>query len=165
MTESTTRTGSDDTALRLSIEVEVGVDRAFEVFTTEFDRIKPREHNMLGEDIAETVLEPRAGGRLYDRGVNGATCDWGSVLAFDPPQRLLLAWHISPYWQIETDPDRASEIEVTFTAIDATRTRVELEHRQLDRHGDGWQAARGALEGGDGWPLYLSRYVELLTSG
>lgn len=84
-------TETHDTALGLTIEVAVSVDRAFEVFTKEFDRIKPREHNLLGEAIAETVLEPRAGGRLYDRGVNGATCDWGRVLAFDPPRRLLLA--------------------------------------------------------------------------
>jgi uncharacterized protein YndB with AHSA1/START domain len=164
MTESTTQTGPGDTALRLTIEVNVGVDRAFDVFTREFDRIKPREHNMLGEEIAETVLEPRAGGRLYDRGVDGATCDWGSVLAFEAPRRLLLGWHISPYWHIETDPARASEIEVTFTPIDDAHTRVDLEHRHLDRHGDGWQDARGALEGGEGWPLYLSRYVEVLTS-
>ena len=164
MTESTTRSDPGDTALRLTIEVDVSVDRAFDVFTREFDRIKPREHNMLGEEIAETVLEPKAGGRLYDRGVNGATCDWGSVLAYEPPRRLLLGWHISPYWQIETDPARASEIEVTFTPIDDTHTRVDLVHRHLDRHGDGWQDARGALEGGDGWPLYLSRYVEVLTS-
>jgi uncharacterized protein YndB with AHSA1/START domain len=164
MTESTTHTGRDGTALRLTIEVAVDVDRAFEVFTTDFDRIKPREHNLMGEDIAETVLEPRAGGRLYDRGVNGATCDWGRVLAFEPPHRLLLGWNISPYWQLETDAQRMSEVEVTFTRIDDGNTRVDLEHRDLDRHGDGWQDARGALEGGEGWPLYLSRYVELVAA-
>jgi uncharacterized protein YndB with AHSA1/START domain len=165
MTESMTRVGPDDTALRLTIEVAVGIDRAFEVFTTEFDRIKPRAHNLLGEDIAETVLEPRAGGRLYDRGVNGATCDWGRVIDFDPPRRLLLGWNISPYWQIEADTERTSEVEVTFRPIDDGHTRVELEHRHLDRHGEGWQDARGALEHGEGWPLYLSRYVELLSEG
>jgi uncharacterized protein YndB with AHSA1/START domain len=164
MTESVARTGSVEAALRLTIEVAVDVDRAFDVFTREFDRIKPREHNLMGEDIAETVLEPRSGGRLYDRGVNGATCDWGRVLAFEPPRRLLLAWNISPRWQIEADPERASEVEVTFTPIDDTHTRVELEHRHLDRHGDGWQDARGALEGGAGWPLYLGRYAELLDA-
>lgn len=157
-------TPAQDTTVRSQVVVNAPIERAFEVFTTKFDRIKPREHNMLGEEIAETVLEPRAGGRLYDRGVNGATCDWGSVLAFEPPRRLLLGWHISPYWQIETDPARASEIEVTFTPIDDTHTRVDLQHRHLDRHGDGWQDARSALEGGEGWPLYLSRYVEVLAS-
>jgi uncharacterized protein YndB with AHSA1/START domain len=153
------------TALRFTIEVAVGVDRAFEVFTKDFDRIKPREHNMLGEPIEETVLEPCAGGRLYDRGVNGATCDWGRVLAFDPPHRLLLAWDISPMWQIETDPDRASEVEVTFTALDDGRTRVDLEHRHLDRHGEGWQGLRGGLEAPDGWQLYLDRYAGIVDEG
>lgn len=153
-----------DTTLRLTIEVAVGVDRAFEVFTKDFDRIKPREHNMLGEAIAETVMEPRSGGRLYDRGVNGATCDWGRVLAFDPPHRLVLAWDISPQWQVETDQARSSEVEITFTALEDRRTRVELEHRNLDRHGDGWQGLRGGLEGPGGWPLYLDRYSKLVSA-
>jgi uncharacterized protein YndB with AHSA1/START domain len=154
-----------DPALRLTVEVDVGVERAFEVFTKEFDKIKPREHNLLGEPIAATVLEPRAGGRLYDRGVDGATCDWGRVITFDPPHRLVLAWNISPQWQLETDPDRTSEIEVRFTAVEEGRTRVDLEHRNLDRHGDGWQGLRGALEGPDGWPLYLDRFLKLSTEG
>ena len=158
-------TTTDETALRLSIEVAVAVDRAFEIFTKDFDRIKPREHNMLAEAIAETVLEPKAGGRLYDRGVEGAMCDWGRVLAFDPPNRLVLAWDISPHWQIETDPDHSSEVEVTFTAIDAHNTRVDLEHRHLDRHGEGWQGLRGGLEAPDGWPLYLDRYTKLAAEG
>ena len=158
-------TQSTDTALYLSIEVAVGVERAFEVFTTDFDRIKPREHNMLGEDIAETILEPRAGGRLYDRGVNGATCDWGGVLAFEPPHRLILAWNISPHWQLESDASHASEIEITFTALDDAHTRVDLVHRYLDRHGDGWQGLRGGLEAPEGWPLYLGRYIELVAAG
>jgi uncharacterized protein YndB with AHSA1/START domain len=155
---------TNETALRLSIEVAVSVDRAFEVFTTEFDSIKPREHNMLGEPIAETVLEPTSGGRLYDRGASGATCDWGRVLTFDPPNRLVLAWDISPRWQLETDRNRTSEVEITFTAIDATNTRVDLEHRNLDRHGDGWQGLRAGLEAPEGWPLYLERYAKLLTA-
>jgi uncharacterized protein YndB with AHSA1/START domain len=150
-----------DNSVRLSVEVDVGVQRAFDVFTGDFDRIKPREHNMLGEPIEETVLEPKAGGRLYDRGASGATCDWGAVLAFDPPARLLLAWNVSPRWQLESDPSHASEVEVTFTAIDGGRTRVELEHRYLDRHGEGWQGLRGGLEAPEGWPLYLDRYSAL----
>jgi uncharacterized protein YndB with AHSA1/START domain len=156
-------TQSTENALRLSIEVAVGVERAFDVFTKDFDRIKPREHNMLGEPIEETVLEPKAGGRLYDRGASGATCDWGGVLAYDPPHRLLLAWNISPHWQLETDPEHASEIEVTFTALDDNHTRVDLEHRHLERHGDGWQGLRGGLEAPEGWPLYLDRYAAIVA--
>jgi uncharacterized protein YndB with AHSA1/START domain len=158
-------TQTTENAVRASIEVAVGVERAFDVFTRDFDRIKPREHNMLGEPIEETVLELEAGGRLYDRGASGATCDWGAVLAIDPPHRLLLAWNISPHWQLETDPDHASEIEITFTSLDDSHTRVELEHRHLDRHGDGWEGLRGGLEAPDGWPLYLHRYAVLTTEG
>jgi uncharacterized protein YndB with AHSA1/START domain len=158
-------TQTADTALRLSIEVAVGVQRAFDVFTQDFDRIKPREHNMLGEPIEETVLELKAGGRLYDRGASGATCDWGGVIAVDPPHRLVLAWNISPHWQIETDPSHASEIEIIFTELDEGHTRVDLEHRNLDRHGDGWQGLRGGLEAPDGWPLYLGRYADLVAQG
>ena len=164
MTDSTTSTEVQHTALQLTIDVEVGVDRAFEVFTTEFDRIKPREHNLLGEDIAETVLEARAGGRLYDRGVNGATCDWGRVLACDPPSRLVLAWNISPQWQIETDLSKTSEVEVRFIRETADRTRVELEHRHLDRHGEAWASLRDGVASDGGWPLYLERYADQVGS-
>lgn len=120
---------------------------------------------MLDGPIAETVLEPNAGGRLYDRGVDGATCDWGRVLAFDPPHRLVLAWNISPHWQFEADPECASEVEITFSAIDASHTRVDLEHRNLDRHGEGWQGLRSGLDAPDGWELYLDRYAKILEQG
>ena len=100
--------------VRVAIVVEVPIDRAFRVFTDEFDRIKPREHNMLGVDIAETVFEPRAGGRVYDRGVDGSEFQWARVLAFEPPHRLVFSWDLSPQWQIESDLDKTSEVEVRF---------------------------------------------------
>ena len=109
-------THADQTSLRHSVVVEVPQERAFRVFVEQFDRIKPREHNMLGVDIAESVFEPRAGGRVYDRGVDGSECQWAHVLAYEPPERLAFTWDISPHWQIETDPDRASEVEVRFLA-------------------------------------------------
>lgn len=156
-------TANDRDAVRVAIEVDVPVARAFQVFTQAFDRIKPRQHNLLDTDIAETVLEPWEGGRAYDRGVDGSTCQWGRVLAVDPPHRLVLAWDISPEWQVETDPQRASEVEVTFAAVDTRRTLVELEHRHLDRHGDGWEHERDAVAGDDGWLRYLSQYADLAT--
>src|SRR5919199_2761072 len=119
-------------SVRTQVVVAAPLERAFQVFTQEFDRIKPREHNMLGVDIAETVFEARAGGRIYDRGVDGSECQWARVLAFEPPERVVFTWDISPQWQIETDLSRASEVEVRFVAEDAERTRVELEHRHLD---------------------------------
>ena len=144
------------------IVVEAPVERAFRVFTEQMDKIKPREHNMLGVDIAETVFEPRAGGRIYDRGTDGSECEWASVLAYEPPDRVVFSWNVSPRWQPEADPARRSEVEVRFVAEAPDRTRVALEHRHLDRHGDGWEGVRGGVDSPDGWPLYLERFAGLL---
>ena len=158
-----THTQATTTSVRVSIVVDAPIERAFRVFTADFDRVKPREHNMLKVEIAETVIEPRAGGRVYDRGVDGSEYQWGRVLAFEPPDRVVFSWDISPYWQLETDLERTSEVEVRFIAESAERTRVELEHRNLDRHGDGWEGARDAVGGEGGWPLYLQRYGGLIA--
>ena len=155
-------TQAPGTVVRTEIVVDAPLERAFAVFTEQFDRIKPREHNLLAVDVAETVLEARAGGRIYDRGVDGSVCEWARVLAVDPPQRLVFTWDISPQWRIETDPARTSEVEVRFVAETPERTRVELEHRHLDRHGTGWESERDGIAADDGWPLYLRRYAALV---
>jgi uncharacterized protein YndB with AHSA1/START domain len=110
--------------------------------------------------FAESAFEARAGGRIYDRGSDGSECQWCRVLAYEPPERIVFSWDISPQWQIETDLDRASEVEIRFIAETPTRTRVELEHRHLDRHGEGWQGLRAGVGGDQGWPLYVDRYAE-----
>jgi uncharacterized protein YndB with AHSA1/START domain len=145
------------------IVVDAPVERAFSVFTEEFGSFKPPEHNLLGVDIAETVFEPRAGGHLYDRGVDGSECRWARVLAYEPPDRVVFSWDIGPQWQIETDPEKTSEVEVRFIPETPDRTRVELEHRKLERHGEGWEGIREAVDSEAGWPLYLQRFAELLT--
>ena len=150
------------TSVRTQVVVEAPIERAFRVFTEDFGSFKPPEHNMLGVEIAETVFEPRVGGHLYDRGVDGSECRWARVLAYEPPNRVVISWDISPQWQIEPDPEKTSEVEVRFIAEAPERTRVELEHRNLDRHGPGWEPERDAVGGEGGWPLYLRRYAELL---
>lgn len=157
--------GAGSTSVRLDVTLAVPREHAFRVFTEQFDRIKPREHNLLAVDIARTVLEPRTGGRVYDIGIDGSECHWAWVLAFEPPERLLLAWHIGAQWQLETDPARASEVELLFVAVGPEETRVELEHRHLDRHGEGWEHARTALDSGNGWPLYVRRFVDIVGRG
>ena len=149
--------------MQKQIVVEAPLERAFSVFTEEFDSIKPREHNMLAVEIAESVFEPRQGGRIYDRGVDGSECQWARVLAYEPPNRVVISWDISPRWQIESDLEKTSEVEVRFISETPERTRVELEHRNLDRHGEGWESARDGVGGEAGWPLYLQRFAELLT--
>ncbi len=155
-------TQTQETSIQTQIVVAVPVEQAFRVFTEQFDRIKPREHNMLGVEIAETVFEQRVGGHVYDRGVDGSECRWARVLAYEPPHRLVISWDINPRWQIETNPERSSEVEIRFISESPARTRVELEHRNLDRHGEGWESTRDGVASKDGWPVYLQRFGELL---
>jgi uncharacterized protein YndB with AHSA1/START domain len=156
-------TQASDTSVRATIVVEAPIDRAFSVFTDGFGTFKPPEHNMLEVEIAETVFESHVGGHIYDRGVDGSECRWARVLAFEPPNRVVFSWDISPHWQIETDLDKTSEVEVRFVAESPDRTRVELEHRNLDRHGDGWDGLREGVGGDNGWPLYLNRFAERVS--
>ena len=107
------------------------------------------------------MFEPRAGGHIYDRAADGSECRWARILAYEPPDRVVFSWDISPRWQIETDPGRTSEVEVRFVPEGPDRTRVELEHRHLDRHGPGWQSVAEGVDGNTGWPLYLFRYAAL----
>ena len=152
------------TLVRTSIVVDAPIERAFRVFTEDFDRIKPREHNMLAVEIAESVFEPRVGGHIFDRGVDGSVCRWARVLAYEPPDRVVFSWDISPQWQLESDPEKTSEVEVRFVTESPERTRVELEHRNLDRHGAGWESARDGVGGEGGWPLYLQRFADRLAA-
>ena len=151
-------------SVKNSIVVEAPIARAFKVFTEDFGKFKPAEHNMLVVPIAETVFESKVGGYLYDRGVDGSECRWARIVAYEPPNRLLLSWNISPQWQIEADPEKVSEWEVRFIAETAERTRVEIEHRNLERHGEGWESVRDGVKNDQGWPLYLRRFAEVLST-
>jgi uncharacterized protein YndB with AHSA1/START domain len=155
-------TQTDANIVRRHAIVEAPIDRAFEVFTARFGDFKPPEHNLLTVPIDRTVFEPRVGGHIVDIGVDGTECRWARVLAFEPPNRVVFSWDIGPQWQIETEPDNTSEVEVTFIAETPQRTRVELEHRNIDHHGPGWQAVRDGVADDAGWPLYLARYAALL---
>ena len=151
--------------VRRQIVVDAPIDQAFATFTARFGDFKPAEHNLLAAPIAETVFEPRVGGHIYDRATDGTECHWARVLVYELPQRVVFSWDIGPTWQVETEPENTSEVEVRFVAEDPHRTRVELEHRNLDRHGPGWEAVRDGVADDQGWPLYLDRYAALFTDG
>ena len=157
-------TQAADVVVRRQIVVQAPIEHAFAVFTERFGDFKPPEHNLLGAAIAETVFEPKVGGHIYDRGVDGSECRWARVLAYEPPDRVVFSWDISPQWQLEADPGKTSEVEVTFTAMAEDRTLVEIAHSQLDRHGDGWTGVRDGVSTDEGWPLYLDRYADLLQA-
>ena len=157
-------TETDTATIRREIVVQAPIERAFAVFTERFGDFKPREHNLLASPIAETVFEPRVGGNIVDRAEDGSECRWARILAFDPPDRVVFSWDISPQWRIETDPEQTSEVEVRFVAEGPDRTRLELEHRHIDRHGPGWESVAEGVGGDQGWPLYLSRFASLLPA-
>ena len=150
--------------VRKQVVVDTPIERAFSVFTGRFGDFKPPEHNLLGAPIAETRFEPHVGGHIYDRAEDGSECRWARILAYEPPTRVVFSWDIGPTWQLEADPANASEVEVRFVAEDANRTRVELEHRHIDRHGPGWEGVAFGVDSDGGWPLYLDRYATLINA-
>lgn len=154
-------TGTDTTTVRRSIVVDVPVERAFSFFTEQIGEWWDPSHHLLAEPLAEMVFEPRVGGAIIDRGVNGTENRWATVLAYDPPTHVAFSWSINLQWQIEPDLDKASEVHVTFTPQADDRTLVELEHRHLDRHGPGWESMRDAVGAPNGWDL--ARFAGAVT--
>jgi uncharacterized protein YndB with AHSA1/START domain len=153
-------TQAADTSVRASTVVEAPIERAFSVFTDEIGSWWPPEHHILEAELAAMVFEPRAGGHVYDRGTDGSECRWARVLAYERPTRVVFSWDIDMQWQLETDPERTSEVEVRFIADGPERTRVELEHRNLERHGEGWEGMRDAVGSPGGWSRGLLSFAD-----
>ena len=150
-----------DLSLRASVTVAVGADVAFQVFTERIADWWVREFTWSGPACLDRiVIEPRPGGKAYEVGPHGFRLDWGRVLVWQPPQRLVLSWQIAPDRVPQPDPTRASEVEVHFHARSGI-TRVNLEHRCFDRHGpDGWGYWRTMTTG---WTELLARYASACT--
>lgn len=142
---------TEQTFVTVETDVEAPVEHAFRIFTEGIGTWWNPSHHILDAELAEMVFEPYAGGHIIDRGTDGSECRWSRVLAWEPPHRVCFSWDISLQWQLETDPAKTSDIEVTFTPAGPGRTRVVLTHRNLDRHGEGWEAMRAAV--GTGWSL------------
>ena len=149
-------TPSTAAPVRTSVVVEAPVQRAFTVFTHDMTAWWPEDHHLLEGELQEMVFEHRPGGRIYDRTTDGRECTWARVLAYEPPDRVVFTWDISPTWELEADPERASEVEVRFSAESEGRTRVALEHRHLERHGEGWERMHEVVASPGGWPKTLA---------
>jgi uncharacterized protein YndB with AHSA1/START domain len=152
-------TETQTTAVSTSITVDAPVDLAFTVFTEDMANWWPPDHHILQAPLASMVFEARVGGRVYDVGEDGSECQWARVLVHEPPHRVVFSWDISLQWQVEADPNRTSEVEVRFIPEEANSTRVELEHRHLDRHGEGWEGMREAVGSPEGWGVGLQRFA------
>ncbi|MBV9006768.1 MAG: SRPBCC family protein [Solirubrobacterales bacterium] len=151
------------TSVQSSIDVQAPIERAFEVFTEDIGSWWPPDHHILEAELDGMVFEPRVGGNVYDRGTDGSECRWARVLAYDPPHRFVISWDIGLDWKVETDPAKTSEIEVRFTSEGPDRTHVELEHRNLGRHGEGWERMRDAVGSDGGWLRGLQAFAERLA--
>jgi uncharacterized protein YndB with AHSA1/START domain len=143
------------------VVVAAPVDSCFTTFVEGFGTWWPPEHHIGDRTVVDVLIEPVVGGRCYDVDTDGGQCHWGTVLAIEPPHRLVLAWHIQGDWTIDHDPAHQSEIEVTFTALDARRTELRLEHAHLERHGDGADGIRHGVEGAGGWPFLVARFADV----
>ena len=144
--------------VRKTVRVATGPERAFELFTAGMKRWWPEGHSLLGEPVVAIVVEPQAGGRWFERGESGREYEWGKVLSWDPPGRVLLAWQLDTQWQY--DKDLLTELEIRFVA-DGDGTVVELEHR-LDGYGAAAEQMKAALEGPDAWEGILNGYAAVV---
>jgi uncharacterized protein YndB with AHSA1/START domain len=145
-------TQTADTTVRTAIDVDVPVDHAFKVFTEDIGSWWNPDHHIIEAKLDHMVFEPRVGGHIYDVGVDGSECRWATVLAYEPPHRLVFTWNINLEWRLETDPARVSEVEVTFAERPEGGTHVTLTHRELQRHGEGWESMRAGVGAEEGWP-------------
>lgn len=145
--------------VRKSITVKAGIERAFKVFTADMGRWWLKSHSLIqGSPQADVIIEPKPQGRWYEVGANGSECQWGHVIEWYPPQRILLAWQLNADWKF--DPTFMTEVEVRFTSEGTNATRIDLEHRLLDRFGAEAETARAALDSDGGWLGLLEAYAQ-----
>ena len=143
-----------------SVRVKASPARAFHVFTAEYDSWWPRTHHIGKSPMKKAIIEGKQGGRCYTEQQDGTECDWGTVLVWEPPQRFVLAWQITHEWGYEPDLAKSSEVEVRFTPDGEGYTRVDLEHRNLERHGAGAPTLRTAIDSEGGWTGLMKMYAE-----
>lgn len=145
--------------VRVTVTVDAPIERAFRVFTERWDAWWPRSHHLGAAELVAVVLEPRVGGRWYERTADGKECDWGRVLAWDPPRHVALSWMIGIGFVANADPDHASRLDVMFAEDGPGRTTVTLVHSEFERHGTGWESMREGVAGQGGWPSILDAYA------
>ena len=160
---ATTLPGAD-AVVRQSVTVRANVERAFRVFTAEFDSWWPRSHHIGKSPMTKAIIEGFVGGRCYSEQEDGTECPWGHVTAWEPPNRFVFAWQITHEWGYEPDLAKSSEVEIRFSPVGDGTTRVDLEHRHFERHGAGGAAMKTAVESPNGWSDLLKMYVARLNS-
>jgi uncharacterized protein YndB with AHSA1/START domain len=146
-------------SVRRSVRVRASVEKAFRVFAQEMGSWWPKTHHIGNSPMVDIVVEGRQGGAITTLQEDGTHCPWGTVKAWEPPHRFVLAWQVSPTWQYVPDLEKCSEVEVLFTPADDGTTLVELEHRDFERHGEGWTGMREVVGSEGGWNGVLALFV------
>lgn len=146
--------------IKRTIRVDVPIERAFQVFVERMGDWWPATHHIAAEPFSEVVVEQREGGRWFERAKNGAECEWGRVLLWQPPRRLILSWHLQPDFKYSPDQTRASEVALQFVAEGPGATRLDFEHRYLERHGEGYEKLLVSVDSPGGWTMVLEKFVE-----
>jgi len=146
-----------------TLSVNVPIARAFAVFTQNMGAWWPATHHIAKQAFAEITVEPRAGGRWFERAADGGECEWGRVVAWEPPHRVVFSWHLQTDWKFDPNPEKASEVEIRFFAEGAEKTRLELEHRGLERHGMGWEQLRAGVDSPGGWSTILEQFAKAVA--
>ncbi|MBY8862235.1 SRPBCC family protein [Nocardia sp. CA2R105] len=154
----------NDNEVRVEFTVDSPIEKAYDVFTTGMNSWWPREHHIGAGALAEAVVEPRVGGRLFGRETDGTECPWGRVLVWDRPTYFAFSWDISLDWQFQPDQAKTSRVDVTFTAVDSGRTAVTLVHSEFENHGEGWQSMRDAVGSDGGWPALKDGYAKAASA-
>jgi hypothetical protein len=145
--------------VRKSVRVQVPAERAFSVFVEQMETWWPPTHHIAPQPFQTIFVEPKVGGRWYERDAQGNECTWGQVLGWAPPKNVTLSWHLGPDWQYNPDLAKASEVEIRFTAEGPATTFVELIHSKIERHGEGYEQFRSALDGAGAWSAILASYA------
>jgi len=161
---TTTTLPGADAVVRQSVTVNADVERAFRVFTAEFDSWWPRSHHIGKSPMTKAIIEGFVGGRCYSEQEDGTECPWGQVTAWEPPTRFVFAWQITHEWGYEPDLLKSSEVEIRFSPVGDGTTRVDLEHRHFERHGAGGASMKTAVESPNGWSDLLKMYVARVNS-
>jgi uncharacterized protein YndB with AHSA1/START domain len=159
--QSSDRVGNE---VRVDVTVDGPIERAFAVFAEHCDSWWPRSYRLGEAERTDVLLEPRVGGRWYERLADGSECDWGRILAWDEPGHVVLSWQIAPDFTREPDPERASRVDVRFVADGASRTVVTVVHSEFERHGDGWESMRDGVAHDGGWPGIMATYAEVVAA-
>jgi len=153
----------EEAVVRKRVRVQAPVERAFSVFVEQMETWWPAHHRIGAQPFQSIFVEPRAGGRWYERDAQGNQCDWGTVLAWEPPHKVSLSWHLGPDWKFNADLAKASEVEIRFIA-EGSATLVELEHRGLERHGEGYEQLRATLDSPDAWAGTLAAFANVIAN-